>query len=102
MSIEQSSLFSHAIGIAGTIIGGGGFSFIGGSVGLSGGYSATGEGSGLVGSLIGIATSSSGNSALSPIGTTVTGLSDNTAIHCMVGLPVVPGGHTHDGLCPTV
>jgi len=95
--MEQSSLFSHAMNSSGTI-GEGFFEGNGGSVGRSGGNSANGGGRRLVGPLTGANSSSSGISTLSVIGTTTGGLTDCKAMQWFVGLPVVPGGHIHDGL----
>lgn len=97
LSIAQSSLFSHAIKIGGTI----GVTCFGGngnSVGLGLGNSASGGSGELVGPFIGTKSKSSCTSGEPAIGTIVTGLSVIRALQCCVGLPVVPGGQKHVGL----
>lgn len=100
MSVVQSSLFSHAITIGGTI-GDGVVEGNGGSVGLID-VSASGGRGVLDGPIPGIILASDGGIGLSARGITVVGLSVPNATQWSVGFPVVPGGHRQEGLCPTV
>jgi len=100
LSVVQSSLFSQAITIGGTM-GDGVVEGNGGSVGLIDVSTSGGRGV-LDGPIPGIMLASDGGSGLSVRGITVVGLSVTNATQCSVGLPVVPGGHRQEGLCPTV
>lgn len=100
LSTSQSSLFSHAMGIAGTIGGGGGRGGRGSGVGR--GESATRGGSPVVvGPAMGLIGESGCTGSLPTSGGYGFGGSSKAiAEHLMVGFPVVPGGHLHNGRFP--
>lgn len=68
-----------------------------GSSGNGVGWTASGGGSVGVGSLSDTIGEPGGRSTGSPNGPTVVGRSVAMATHCLVGLPVVPGGQVHTG-----
>lgn len=97
----QSSLFVQAIAIGGTIGCGFGRSITGSGVFVVGISASGGRGvvvvpaSGISGSIC-----TTGISAIGEM--VISGFCVAIALQCTVGLPVVPGGHTQDGRCPTV